>query len=110
MPHVDQFVSVTESKNTLLDLIRNLKHREEIVAVTRDGTPASVLLGMTQFEGLMETIEILSDVKAMPSIRRSIRRADTGRWIYPERVLGRKFVVMGMTTVEGYPASLTKSD
>lgn len=90
MPHVDQFVSVTEAKNTLLDLIRNLKHREEIVAITRDGTPAAVLLSMAQFEGLMETIEILSDVKAMPSIRRSIRQADTGRWISHERVFGRK--------------------
>lgn len=90
MPHVDHFVSVTEAKNKLLDLIRNMKHREEIVAITRDGTPAAVLLSMAQFEGLMETLDILSDSKAMPAIRKSIRQADAGRWVPHERVFGRK--------------------
>jgi prevent-host-death family protein len=73
-----------------LDLIRNLKHREEIVAITRDGTPAAVLLSMAQFEGLMETIEILSDSKAMPSMKRSLRQAKAGKWVAHERVFGRK--------------------
>jgi PHD/YefM family antitoxin component YafN of YafNO toxin-antitoxin module len=42
MPHVDQFVSVTEAKNKLLDLIRRLNTRPEVVAITRDGVPAAV--------------------------------------------------------------------
>lgn len=52
MPHVARFVSVTEAKNRLLDLIRGLKSRQEIVAITRDGVPAAVLLSIDQFEGL----------------------------------------------------------
>ena len=63
MPQVDEFVSVSEAKNKLLDLIRRMKHKQEIVAITRDGVPSAVLLSMDQFEGLMETIEILSDQK-----------------------------------------------
>jgi len=89
MPHVDQIVSVTEAKNRLLDLIRNLKSRPEIVAITRDGVPAAVLLSMAQFEGLMETIEILSDPAAMRSIRKSLRQAQAGKWIGHEAVFGR---------------------
>ncbi|HJR77638.1 MAG TPA: type II toxin-antitoxin system Phd/YefM family antitoxin [Nitrospiraceae bacterium] len=90
MPQVDQFVSVTEAKNKLLDLIRRLKTRQEVVAITRDGVPAAVLLSMDQFEGLMETLEILSDPKTMRSLRRSVKQAHAGRWLADEAVFGRE--------------------
>ena len=89
MPHVDQFVSVTEAKNKLLDLIRNLKARQEIVAITRDGVPAAVLLSMDQYEGLTETIELLSDPGAMRSLRKSLKQARAGKWVSDEALFGR---------------------
>ena len=36
---------------------------------------------MHRFEGLMETLEILSDDKAMKSIRKSIMEARDGKWL-----------------------------
>ncbi|MEW6247553.1 MAG: type II toxin-antitoxin system Phd/YefM family antitoxin [Nitrospirota bacterium] len=90
MPQVDQFVSITEAKNKLLDLIRRLKTRGDIVAITRDGVPTAVLLSMDQFEGLMETVEILSDQGAMRRLRRSIKQAGAGRWVTHEQVFGRE--------------------
>lgn len=89
MPKIDRFVSVTEAKSRLLNLVRDLKTRQEIVAITLDGVPSAVLLSMDQFEGLMETIEILSDQKAMRSLRRSLKQAEAGRWVSHERVFGR---------------------
>ncbi len=44
MAQVDQFVSITEAKNKLLDLVRNIKRRHQVVAITRDGVPSAVLL------------------------------------------------------------------
>jgi antitoxin YefM len=90
MPQVDEFVSVSEAKNKLLDLIRRLRQRQEIVAITRDGVPSVVLLGMDQFEGLMETIEILSDQKAMCALRRSLKQAAQGKWVRHDAVFGRE--------------------
>ena len=90
MPHVDQFISVTDAKNKLLDLIRRLKTRHEVVAITRDGVPAAVLLSMDQFEGLMETLEILSDPRTMRSLRRSVKQAQAGKWVPHETVFGRE--------------------
>ncbi len=90
MPQVDKFITISEAKNKLLDLIRRLKHKQEIVAITRDGVPTAVLLSMDQFEGLMETIEILSDQKAMRSLRRSLKQAEQGRWVRQEVVFGRE--------------------
>lgn len=90
MPHVDQFVSVTEAKNKLLDLIRLLKTRPEVVAITRDGVPVDVLLNTDQFEGLMETLEILSDPQTMRSLRRSVKQAQARKWVPHETVFGRE--------------------
>jgi antitoxin YefM len=82
-------LSVAEAKNRLLDLIRGLKSRQEIVAITREGVPAAVLLSIDQFEGLMKTIEILSDRQAMRSFRRSLKQAEAGQWVSHEAVFGR---------------------
>ena len=90
MPQVDEYVSVSEAKNKLLDLIRRMKHKQEIVAITRDGVPSAVLLSMEQFEGIMETIEILSDQKSMRAIRRSLKQADKRQWVRQDEVFSRE--------------------
>ncbi len=88
MPRVNAFVSVSEAKNKLLDLIRRMKHKQEVVASTRDGVPSAVLLSMDQFEGLMETVEILSDQKSMRALRRSLKQAERGQWVSQRAVFG----------------------
>ena len=86
MAQVDQFVTITEAKNKLLDLIRNIKLRHQVVAITRGGVPTAVLLSMDQFEGLMETIEILSDSKSLRSLKRSLKQAEAGKWVVEIKV------------------------
>jgi antitoxin YefM len=90
MPQVDKFVSVNEAKNRLSSLIRRMKHRQEVVAITRDGVPSAVLLSMDQFEGLMQTVEILSDQKSMRALSRSLKQAEKGQWVSHRSVFGRK--------------------
>jgi antitoxin YefM len=89
MPQVDEFLSVSEAKNRLLELIRWMKHKQEVVAITRDGVPSAVLLSMDQFEGFRETIEILSDHKSMRALRRSLKQAEKGQWVSHHAVFGR---------------------
>ena len=90
MPYVDQYVSVTDAKNRLLDLIRKLKTRHEVLAITRDGVPTAVLLSMEQYDGLLETIELLADQHAMRVLKRSLKQAQAGRWVSHEAVFGRE--------------------
>ena len=88
MPQVDEFVSVSEAKNKLLSVIRRMKHKREIVAITRGGVPSAVLLSMDQYEGVMETIEILNDQKSMRSLRRSLKQVKSGQWVSHSAVFG----------------------
>ncbi|MEE8076291.1 MAG: type II toxin-antitoxin system Phd/YefM family antitoxin [Candidatus Binatia bacterium] len=89
MKEVDRFIPITEAKNRLLDLVRDLQAKDDIVAITKNGVPAAVLLSVERFEGLLETIDILSDEKAMTSLRRSLREARAGRWVSHEEVFGK---------------------
>lgn len=88
MKQVDHFVTVTEAKNRLLDIIRTLGEKDEILAVTRGGVPMAVLLSPDRYEGLLETIEVLSDSHAMQSLRRSLTQAQKGRWMSEDEVFG----------------------
>lgn len=88
MKDIDRFIPVSEAKTRLLDLVRDLQAKDDIIAITKNGVPAAVLLSAEKFEGFLETIDILSDEKAMTSLRRSRREARAGKWIGPEKVFG----------------------
>jgi len=89
MKEVDRFIPITEAKTRLLDLVRDLQAEDDIVAITKNGVPAAVLLSVERFEGLLETIDILSDEKAMTALRRSLREARAGRWLRHDEVFGK---------------------
>jgi prevent-host-death family protein len=57
--------------------------------VTNQGKPVVVMLGHGEYESLIETMEILSDHKAMERIRKSMEDIKKGRTIPLEEVKGR---------------------
>ena len=81
MQPIQQYVPVTHAKSQLLNMVRKLKFSDDAIAITKNGVPEAVLISMDKFLGLMETLEILSDEKAMRSIRKSIQAADKGKWV-----------------------------
>ena len=90
MKEVDRFIPITEAKNQFLDVVRDLQAKDTIIAITKNGVPAAVLLSVERFEGLLETIDILSDERAMTSLRRSLREARAGRWLRHDKVFGKQ--------------------
>jgi len=85
---IQDYIPVTKAKSKLLDLIRKIESSDDTVAITKNGVPEAVLLSMNKFEGLVETLEILSDEKAMKSIRKSIKEAREGKWLGFDEVFG----------------------
>jgi antitoxin YefM len=86
MQNIQQYVPVTRAKNELLELIRNVKDSDDTIAITKNGIPEAVLISMKKFDGLLETLDILSDEKAMKSIKRSIKEAENEMWIDMDEV------------------------
>ena len=86
MQPIQQYIPVTKAKSILLDLVRNITASDDAIAITKNGVPEAVLISMNKFEGLLETLDILSDEKSMASIRKSIRQADKGMWLDFDKV------------------------
>ncbi|MGH8480225.1 MAG: type II toxin-antitoxin system Phd/YefM family antitoxin [Gammaproteobacteria bacterium] len=81
MNQSSHFLPVTEAKNRLLHLIREIDEKDEVLTITRGGVPVAVLLSPNHYAGLLETIEVLADRQAMRSLRRSIAEGQAERWV-----------------------------
>ena len=81
METIQEYIPVSKAKSALLDLIRRIEDSDDAIAITKNGVPEAVLISMKKFRGLMETLEILSDEKAMKSIRKSVKEARKGMWL-----------------------------
>ena len=81
MQSIQEYVPVTKAKTNFLDMVRKIKNSDDVIAITKNGIPEAVLISMDRFDGLLETLEILSDETAMKSIRKSIQEADKGMWL-----------------------------
>ena len=81
---------ISEVKTRLPSLVRDVANRDDEVVITRNGRPTAILLSMGEYEGLRETIEILSDPKAMAQIKRSVAYFQRGGKGYTlEEVFGK---------------------
>lgn len=77
---IQDYIPVTKAKSSFLDLIRKIEASDDAIAITKNGVPEAVVLSMKKFQGLLETLEVLSDEKAMKSIRKSVEEAHRGEW------------------------------
>lgn len=80
MKDIDSYIPITEAKSRLLDVIRTVENNDDIIAITKNGVPTAVLLSVERFKGILETIDILTDEKAMRSFKKSIKEASAGKW------------------------------
>jgi len=79
-------VPLSEAKTHLARLLAEVEKLGEGVTITRSGRPAGVLLSIEEYEGLLETLDILADSKLMASLRRGLRDADKGRVLSDDEV------------------------
>lgn len=72
--------SVSETRLTLTSLQDEL-NVDDVIAVTRRGEPEMALMRWELYEGLVSTLEILSDRELMDQLRASLEDARDGRLV-----------------------------
>jgi prevent-host-death family protein len=72
-------MSITNARKEFLDLPEAIQ--DEPVFVTKRGRPVMTLLSMDQFEGMVETIEILSDQAFVKRLQKGIADAKNARTV-----------------------------
>lgn len=93
MKNQDAFVSATSARNNFFDLLERVKKEPFPVNITVKGVPEAVVMSKEEFDGLMATIETLSDSELMEKIRRSNEDIKAGKyslWEDVKKELGLK--------------------
>ena len=70
--------SLAAVKAHFSQVIDEVAGTHERVIVTKNGSPAAVILAVEDYESLMETLEILSDPDAVAEIRSAEARMNDG--------------------------------
>lgn len=79
-------ISLSEAKARLTRLLAEVEELGEEVVITRSGKPAGVLMSFREYEGLLETLEILADQKLARRIARGLDEAARGEVVSAEEV------------------------
>jgi prevent-host-death family protein len=82
-------LTVTEAKAHFLELIRDSDKRLERFIITKQGKPAAVVMNADEFEGWLETLEIMSDKKGLEEIRKARQEIKAGKAKSFAEVVGR---------------------
>jgi prevent-host-death family protein len=65
-------------KDRLSEFVDRVEKQHERVVITRNGTPAAVLISPADLEGLEQTLDLLSDQKALKELAAAERAVATG--------------------------------
>lgn len=71
-------VPLSEAKAKLARLLTEVDQLGKRVVITHSGRPVGVLLPVDEYEGLLETLEILADPELSSAVRRGLADAEAG--------------------------------
>lgn len=74
-------VPVGDARDRFSELIGEVERTHERIVVTRHGRPVAVVIAPDDLESLEETLDILSDPRALAEIRESAEDIAAGRMV-----------------------------
>jgi len=66
-------LSLSEAKMKLSGLVKEVNTTDEEIVITRNGSPAAVLISPDELESLKETISVRSDAELMHEIKQGLK-------------------------------------
>jgi len=66
-------LSLSEAKMKLSGLVDIVQAADEEIVITRNGSPAAVMISPSEYESLKETAAILADATLMEEIRKGLQ-------------------------------------
>lgn len=86
MANLLETIPTSKAKAYFSKLLRRIKDFHESFAITQRGKIIGVLIGIEEYESLIETLEILSDMELMESIKRGLEDEKAGKFYSHEEV------------------------
>jgi prevent-host-death family protein len=79
MEEFEHILPVTKVKRHLLEILKRMEEEDETIAVTRNGEAVGIIMSLSRYGALMETIDILSDSNVLKSLEKSKADFKEGR-------------------------------
>jgi len=74
-------IPLAEAKKSLSAIIKDVDERFDRFAITKNGVEKAVIISSEEFEGLLETLDILSRKEEKDAIARAKKQIKTGRTV-----------------------------
>ena len=81
---------VTLARKTFLNLIEKVDRSFARYVITKKGEPTALLMSYEEFEGWLETLDILTDPDWVKALTKAEREAKKGKFLSFEKVVGKK--------------------
>jgi prevent-host-death family protein len=72
-------LTATEARKNFFTMLKDIETPGFTITITHEGKPKGVFLSIEEFDGLMETLSILSDPEEVQAIQEGIDDARHGR-------------------------------
>ena len=73
-------LSLKEARDRFSDIVDKAGRLSERYVVTKNGTPKAVVMGADEFESWVETLELLSNPKAVKALKQGFKEAKAGKF------------------------------
>ncbi len=74
-------IPLAEAKKSLSAIVRDVDEKYDRFAITRNGVEKAVIISSEEFEGLMETLDILSRKEEREAIARAKKQVGKGKTV-----------------------------
>lgn len=74
-------IPLAEAKKSLSAIIKDVDEKYDRFTVTKNGVEAAVILSSEEFDGLLETLDILSSKEEREAIARAKKQVKTGNTV-----------------------------
>lgn len=86
-------VPLAEAKKSLSAIVRDVEEKYDRFAITKNGVETAIILSTEEFEGLLETLDILSSKEEREAIARAKEQVRKGKTVslkdFKARMQGR---------------------
>jgi prevent-host-death family protein len=80
---------LAEVKKSLSSIIKDIDEKYDRCIITRNGVEKAVIISTEEFEGLIETLDILSNKKEREAIARAKKQVKRGETISLKELMSR---------------------
>jgi len=77
-------IPLSEAKAKLSELVKDVSETEEVVVISKGGVPATVMMSVSEYESLIETLDILSDPELVENIKAALEEEKEGKFLTEE--------------------------